>query len=168
MIALFCLLVLAQAQLPPKPLCRVQLSDSTIVEVAEGKFNHPDFCNKQCTCTISYPDIESGVPLHTVACGCQVNGGDGQDYCFTEDEYGFVPGSRGVCQCRDNNGLPTLYCGLDPSEAPPGLEQAAGRNNGGPNVRSGDASGIEDPYLAGSSGSGSLGVSLAAMLNYLL
>lgn len=102
-------------------LCEVDLEDGTVLKVPPGEHEHPDFCNKLCNCTISYPDLTTGIPLFSSDCTwvCSRDGDDGKRHCLDVQERGIIPG-HGLCACRRQSGLPTLQCNIpyDPTPAP--------------------------------------------------
>jgi hypothetical protein len=83
--------------------------DGDEIDVGEGFFLNPEFCNKECECVRSYPDFESGIPLDTTICGCyHEDATNSQLYCFVVGEVGVIP-ELGKCECVQQE-LPTLDC----------------------------------------------------------
>ena len=91
---------------------------TTEIDVGEGFFNNPEFCNKECECVRSFPDFESGIPLDTTICGCFHNDKTTSElYCLVVGEMGPIP-ELGLCECTQRE-LPTLSCEpFTPTEPP--------------------------------------------------
>ncbi|GAX27398.1 hypothetical protein FisN_23Hu143 [Fistulifera solaris] len=83
--------------------------DGDEIDVGEGFFLNPEFCNKECECVRSYPDFESGIPLDTTICGCYHEDKTNSElYCLVVGEVGVIP-ELGKCECVQRD-LPTLDC----------------------------------------------------------
>lgn len=98
--------------------CIFYQQDGTEIDVGEGFFKNPDFCNKECECVRSFPDFESGIPLDTTICGCSIDDKTTSElYCLVIGEKGLIP-ELGVCECSMEE-LPTLSCEPFKPTSPP-------------------------------------------------
>ena len=79
--------------------CKVQLQNDTIITVQAGTFLNPDFCGKACTCTVSYDDLETGIPTYSVDCPCREEDINGRLQCGVDQETVFIDG-KGLCTCE--------------------------------------------------------------------
>lgn len=83
--------------------------DGSEIDVGEGPFQNPEFCNKECECVRSFPNFESGIPLDTTICGCYHQDETTSElYCLVVGEVGLIP-ELGRCECTQRE-LPTLTC----------------------------------------------------------
>lgn len=89
--------------------CFIYPRDGTEIDVGEGPFLNPEFCNKECECVRTFPDFESGIPLDQTICGCSHQDKTTSElYCLVIGERGLIP-ELGVCECKQEE-LPTLNC----------------------------------------------------------
>jgi hypothetical protein len=92
-----------------QPRCPVKLWDGSEIEVAEGPFAHPDYCNRDCTCTIEYNGNGGRITKKRWECPkfCVVPSEEDEDryeVCAEVGETYTHPGTGWECRCDENGG----------------------------------------------------------------